>query len=282
MVETKKVIFHAEDNWRLVGTLYQADHPNHRVILIASATGVKRRFYDAFANYVADSGYTVLTFDYRGIGDSFQGKLSRVKATLSDWGRLDLSAAIRWLGQEFPDYQRMAVLHSIGGVVLGLCPLYHELKAAVMVASPSFYWRIRPANDKWRVWMQINLSVPLMTRLLGYFPASKVGLGEDLPAGTMLEWCRWGHHPLYARGLSQTHYFDDVCLPMRMYSFSDDTLAPYEAVLATISYYPHASIQHKHFDPADIGLERIDHMGFFRCNAVDSLWHDALSWLNKQ
>jgi predicted alpha/beta hydrolase len=36
-------------------------------LLINSATGVKQQTYYDFAQYFADNGYTVITYDYRGI-----------------------------------------------------------------------------------------------------------------------------------------------------------------------------------------------------------------------
>ena len=35
--------------------------------LVNSATGVKQQTYYDFAQYFADNGYTVITYDYRGI-----------------------------------------------------------------------------------------------------------------------------------------------------------------------------------------------------------------------
>ena len=62
------------------------DARSDRALLIASAMGVKRRYYDAFAQYLAARGISVVTFDYRGIGESRPASLRGFDATMLDWG----------------------------------------------------------------------------------------------------------------------------------------------------------------------------------------------------
>src|SRR5436305_10917617 len=86
--------FAAADGFPLHGTLYEGGPDT---ILIASALGVKRRYYDPFAQFAKQRGFTVLTFDYRGIGESRPASLRGFDASMRDWGVLDLTAAIAQL-----------------------------------------------------------------------------------------------------------------------------------------------------------------------------------------
>ena len=63
-----------------------------------------------FAGYLARRGCAVLTYDYRGIGDSRQNaligynkpkSLVGFKATMSDWAALDITAAVTWMRERY-------------------------------------------------------------------------------------------------------------------------------------------------------------------------------------
>ena len=58
------------------GSLFEPANPLG-AIMIAPATGIKRGFYQSLAAYLADSGFAVVTFDNRGIGDSLEGPISK-------------------------------------------------------------------------------------------------------------------------------------------------------------------------------------------------------------
>ncbi|MDX8411876.1 MAG: hypothetical protein R8K46_08440 [Mariprofundaceae bacterium] len=58
------------DGLRLAGTLYQRGDAADRAVIICGAMGIARRHYDAYAKHLCEQGFTVVTFDYRGIGGS--------------------------------------------------------------------------------------------------------------------------------------------------------------------------------------------------------------------
>ena len=62
-------------------------------VVIGGAMGVRQSFYEAFARWMAQQGFRVTTFDYRGHGDSLQGAMRDVKADLFDWAQ-DYEAVI--------------------------------------------------------------------------------------------------------------------------------------------------------------------------------------------
>ena len=81
----------------LTGTLFTPEHPSGHSILISSATGMLRRFYYGFSKHFASRGYTVLTFDYWGIGDSAGDPqaLKKNSYDLVHWGANDQAGAVR-------------------------------------------------------------------------------------------------------------------------------------------------------------------------------------------
>src|SRR6516225_5524008 len=71
------ITFPAADGYLLGATLFLPRvGTRHHAVLINSATAVPRKIYRGFAAYLARRGCAVLTYDYRGIGDSRQRAVS--------------------------------------------------------------------------------------------------------------------------------------------------------------------------------------------------------------
>ncbi|RTM11506.1 MAG: alpha/beta hydrolase, partial [Bradyrhizobiaceae bacterium] len=95
-----EISFPASDGYGLTGTLFLPRGAKRHAVLINSATAVPRKIYRGFASYLAHRGCAVLTYDYRGIGDSrlpamvgYNQPKSLVgfKASMSDWAALDVT-----------------------------------------------------------------------------------------------------------------------------------------------------------------------------------------------
>ena len=69
MIQTKEIKIKCSDNFELAGTLYETTDLK-AAIMLAPATGIKRKFYHSFCKFLAQNGYAILSFDNRGIGDS--------------------------------------------------------------------------------------------------------------------------------------------------------------------------------------------------------------------
>jgi hypothetical protein len=73
---------------------------------------------------------------------------------------------------------------------------------------------------------------------------------------------------------------EQVTFPIRWLSFTDDPIAPYEAVEALRPYYPGAAVERRHLAPADLGAEAVGHFGFFRKSMPRVGWDELASWLD--
>ncbi len=60
----------ARDGVKLAASLFEPAAPNGGAVLLNSGTGIPRQFYAAFARHLAERGFVVLTYDYRGLGGS--------------------------------------------------------------------------------------------------------------------------------------------------------------------------------------------------------------------
>ena len=93
MGQIEKIRIPCADDLELAGTFYPAEEVK-AAVMVAPATGIKRGFYHNFASHLAENGYPVITFENRGIGESKNGSINKVNASLVNWGRLDMTAAL--------------------------------------------------------------------------------------------------------------------------------------------------------------------------------------------
>ncbi|MBL8919985.1 MAG: alpha/beta fold hydrolase [Myxococcaceae bacterium] len=248
-------------------------------VVIAGATAVKQAYYARFAAWLSLQGFTVLTFDYRGVGESRPARLRGFEATLRDWGEKDLEAVLRFAQAERGVRPLHVVGHSVGGQLLGLAPSSAAIERAVTVASQSGYWghwRGLSAAHKAAIWYGL---IPTVGAALGYVPGA-LGLGEDLPGGVALEWARWCRHPNYflGHGVSAEGY-ERVTAPLRAISLADDDYAPAQAVDWLHALYKNAPVERHHVTPHELGGAPVGHFGFFRSTFQDSLWRTASGFL---
>lgn len=284
----------ATDGFPLAATLYSLLHaPIQDVVIINSGAGVRRRFYHAFALFLAERGFTVLTYDYRGIGDSLRGRLRQSKASISIWGQCDTTAVLDWawnqaqhLGTKTPRISMIG--HSAGGKVVGFAPNNDKLTALVTICTPNSYWGLRRSRLRRGFALFVHGIMPAMTHLWGYFPSSLVGLGEDYPKGVALEWARWSRYERYIRDeraqwvSNAPLYFDNLTAPILAYSIEDDFIAQEKAVLSLMKFYTNARVhEHRHIVPAQYHIKRIGHSGFFR-TVVKPVWIGLVDWLQQQ
>ena len=273
----------ARDGYALSGTVYAPDASPaaYPTVVIASATAVRRRYYDAFARWLSARRFRVVTFDYRGIGDSRPPRLRGFAARMCDWGELDLAGVVDWASGQWPASPLRLVGHSVGGQLVGFVEHVDRLDAVLSVCSQSGYWRFWPRGPN-AIRMALNwyLLIPGVARSVGYVPGW-LGIGEDLPAGVAREWAAWGRRPRYLLDgfPERAARFARYCGPWRAYSISDDPYAPRAAVEALLAFYTRARVEHVHLTPAELGVEAIGHFGFFRERFRETLWTSAAEWL---
>lgn len=271
----------ASDGFQLAATLFEPVNANEKVVLINSAMAVKRGYYRKYAAYLADRGFTAITYDYRGIGGSRPASLRGFKASLADWGVKDLDALLAWIESHYPSQKLLIVSHSVGGQIISLTPRNKCIAGMLGVAVQSAYWRNWAGFWRWRTFLIWYLLIPILARAFGYIPG-RLGIGEDLPAGVALDWARGGRQPRYILDLyggTELDHFASFAAPFLDYSFSDDTYSPYATVEALLTFYPNAIKTHKHVKPANIGAESIGHFGFFRDKFASTLWPESAAWL---
>jgi predicted alpha/beta hydrolase len=284
------ITFPATDGYLLGATLFLPRAAKRHAVLINSATAVPRKIYRGFAGYLARQGCAVLTYDYRGTGDSRQKSLvgynqmkslAGFKASMSDWAALDVTAAVAWMRERYHDLPLNYVGHSFGGQALGLLPNNAEISRALLIAAQAGYWKLMASPERYRVYAMLNFVGTPLTRLLGYAPGWS-GLGLDLPKGVFLQWVGWV--------MSKRYLFDDPALKalqnfphfqgaMRALCVADDPWATRPAVELLCSGFTATRPEILTITPADVGATKIGHFGFFRPEHRDTLWRGAAEWI---
>jgi predicted alpha/beta hydrolase len=178
-VSLRPVEFAARDGFRLGGILYRPAQPNGRAVLVNGAVGVRQQHYAAFAAFLEERGFTVLTYDYRGIAASRHGPLRALEAHIRDWAQLDAAAALDELARAAPGARLQAVGHSFGGNSLGLVPGIERLAGALFVGVQSGYWRHWRGPGRAGMWFLTHALLPESPR--PGFARTVFGAGEDRP-----------------------------------------------------------------------------------------------------
>lgn len=252
---------------------------NGHVVLVSSATAAPRRFYRHFAGALVEAGYRVVTYDYRGIGESRPRSLRGFEARMRDWCFLDMAGVVDWIGEELTPDRLFHVGHSVGGQVAGMLPEPERFDGMVTVSAQSGYWRVQGGLQKLPVGLHVWVTLPVLSRLVGYMPWSWMGSAEDLPAGVALEWSGWCRHPDYLLGdpTLPLERYAGFTAPVLAYSIGDDDWGTARSVDRMMRAY--RNVERRHVDPVSAGVGRLGHFGWFR-PAARSLWAEPIAWMD--
>ncbi|WP_312900278.1 alpha/beta hydrolase family protein [Chryseobacterium taichungense] len=184
----EKLVLTTEDSLSIAAHLFLPEKSNHKLLLINSATGVKQHVYFSFAQYFSGKGFTVLTYDYRGIGLSKPKNMKGFKASMRIWGSKDYKALTDYIKINFNDYQKYCLGHSVGALILGMNKDSDIFDEFVFVGTQNAFVGNLKFRTKIEAYLGFGIAQPVMTTLLGYFPAQWFGLGESLPKNCAYDW----------------------------------------------------------------------------------------------
>lgn len=279
----QSVTIRAADGRDLGALLLTAPAPRGAISL-SGAAGYPREFYLRFAGYCAERGYHTLVYDYRGMGASKRVPPGDEPATMADWGRLDMPAALAFMAQRFAALPLFTVGHSFGGQLGPAMSNQGLARAHVILAASTGYWRAQPAPFRYAALFFWYVYGPLSLLLFGYVPHSLVWRGGPLPRAVFLQWRRWctrpGHFgPDLATELAGNQ-FAECAAPVLAWAFTDDPIANAATVPQLLAFYPQARVEQRWSDPRELGVRHIGHRGFFALRHRDSLWRGLLDWID--
>lgn len=269
-----------KDGKKIGAGCYEPEASLGKVIIIAPTGEKTRAFYDPFASFMQGQGYTVITFDYRGVGTSAPADLKGFKASMQQWAVLDMDAVILYAKNNYPNHEIIYTGHCIGGETVGLAQASQYINKLVLVNSAlscKKYWplkyRFKVSGTKAAIW--------LMGKLFGYYPGKKMGYETNVPAGVMNEWAGWCSQANGLFDLFPDNNYQKLRIPLLAFSFSDNPHSPPKAVQELLNHFASAFITWHHLKPGDIGKKTIGHSGFFEPEMEKTLWAMMLDWLRE-
>ncbi|MGQ0429448.1 MAG: alpha/beta hydrolase family protein [Gammaproteobacteria bacterium] len=283
-IEPQALRINTADGYRLAAHLVAAKTGPRAAALIVPAMAVPQSYYAPLAVWLAERGYDVLTFDFRGIGESAPRTLRGFEADILTWARQDAAAMLAFARRRAPGRPLVWIGHSLGGQILAMTPGNEAISAAVTVASGVGYWRENAYPLRYYSWFLWFVAAPLATAFCGYFPGRALRMVGDLPKGVIGQWSRWCRHPEYAVGVEgpvMRELYCKVRLPLLSLSFTDDEYMSERNVAVLHGFYANARRDMRRISPREHGLRRVGHFGFFRPQSGGQLWPAMLEWLER-
>jgi predicted alpha/beta hydrolase len=254
------------------------------VLLVSGATGFPQSYYFSLAAFAASRGYDTLVYDYRGMGRSAPRDLRTETARMSDWGLLDMRAALATAAGAAAGLPVATLGHSIGGQLIGLLTNHHLARAHVQVATSVGYWRWERAPFRYVAWWFWRVHGPLMLALKGYVPTGGGWSGLPLPRGVYEEWRRWCTRPEHFGPDLATYLSDNVFATLRApilnIGFDDDSIATRRTVGELWKFFPNAAFEKRWYTPRELGVRHIGHAGAFSSRVGPALWPQVFDWLD--
>lgn len=274
------------DGVRLGGHLWlTTDNTPIGTVIINAATGVLARYYHRYARFLSAHGFDVLTYDYRGIGQSRPARLQGCGYRWRDWGQKDFDAVLRFMHAHKREGSLLIVGHSIGGFLPGLAESNGMIDRILTVGAQYAWWGDYAPRQRLRLFCKFHVIMPALTFACGYFPGRRLGWLEDLPAGVANEWSFRG--PNFERSYPVNLRQDarmrpkTVTAPILAVTISDDEFGTLPAIRRTLRYYQNAERIIIQLKPADYNRQTLGHFNLFNDSHKEGFWVDTLSWLRE-
>jgi len=260
--------------YRLPAQVYTPDGPITAAYVLHCATGVPAAYYGKFAQWVADQGFAILTYDYRSDANP-----KRSEITMADWGIHDQNAALNTLIDLFPQIDIRVIGHSLGGLTTAFHENAHRISSFTAVCSGPAFWRRAPFPHNLTAAVFWYVMGPLGILLTGSVPSRLLGTPRPIEAAAFRQWRRWCcnwdlHKPDWGKSLPNPD-LDAVTARLNLIGVSDDGLVPPHCVADLAKFYPNADSHFETVTPADAGIDAIGHLSIFRPKCA-SLWPKLL------
>ena len=184
----KELLLKTSDDSAISVKIFEPENPNGKLLVINAATGVKQQVYFSFAKYFAENGIVVITYDYSGIGESKPEKMKGSEASMRSWGTVDYKAVTQFIKTNYPNHRKFCLGHSVGALIIGMNEDSQIFEKLIFVATQDAYTGNLKLSVALTALLGFGIAVPFTTKLFGYFPAHRFGLGESLPKDVAYDW----------------------------------------------------------------------------------------------
>ena len=290
-VEESRLKIGARDGHQLGAMLYTRANQGDAAdaVVFNAGGGLSSVRYRYFLRYLAAEGYPVLAYDYRGVGMSIPTSWRGFDAGIEDWTEFDQAGAIDTVHARFPAARITSVSHSIGCMFAAAAPNASSLHRMIFIAPHTAYCGDYKQPWRWPMTLLWHQLMPAIARAVGYFPASRLGLGDDLPRRVALQWAsrRTAEYRPGASGADPKREADIrdrmlmLAVPALVISMTDDAFAPEVAVRRFLAGTPRIEADVRLIDPKTVPHARGGHLGFFSRRNV-AIWALITEVLNRR
>ena len=265
--------------YNLAVTLFEPEVSNNRLLLINSATGVKQEVYFSFAKFFAFKGYTVITYDYYGINLSKPKDIKSCTASMRSWGTEDYNAVTEYIKQHYAHHYKVVLGHSVGALILGMNEDTLMFDRLVFAMTQKAYLGNLDFKIRWMGAVGFGAVQPLLTSVLGYFPAHQLGLGESLPKPVAYDW-----RTLIVKPRSTNLLYDKLSVDCRLQMnqptlvlhAEDDAWVTKKGMTTLFAEtYPNLTPKYREIKVTESEKGDVGHINFFRSynkNLWDIVW----------
>ncbi len=280
------ILIPATDGYQLSAKIYNPSDATkkNKVLIINSATAVDKKLYHHYATFMANNGYIVVTYDYRGIAASRPKKLKGFEASFTDWGKKDFTGVLTFVKNEFPHYKVVTLGHSIGGTIIGMTEKNKEISGIINIGAQTAYYKDWAKDQKTKIYLLWHVFFPLVTKLYGYFPGKKLGMLEDIPKGVIDQW----HNrrkltdmktQMENKGIQ--FFYSQYNAKLLTLGVEDDPIGTEKAIQRIHDLFLTTDKEIEIIKLASVPTKKIGHFGFFSRQFKETLWHQTSNWFDK-
>lgn len=278
----KELILNTSEQISLSVKVFEPATSNKKLVLINSATGVKQQIYFSFAKYLAEHGFVVITYDYRGIGESKPTKMKGFDSSMRIWGTVDFKTLTDFIQKDYPEYTKFCLGHSVGALILGMNEYSKNFEKFIFVGTQDAYIGNLTFSVAVTALLGFGIALPVMTHFFGYFPAHRFGLGESLPKGVAFDW-----QTLILNKKSTSRLYEkigeNISKELTQNTFiihaEDDTWVTQKGMRNLLkNVYPNLKTTYREVKVSESEKHEIGHVNFFR-SFNKNLWKIVLDEL---
>ncbi len=174
------------DGWALRADMYEPAQREAGVAVLAHALMARRsefhREHGGFARFLAERGWRVVSFDFRGHGDSGPGAREGGRYSYDDLVRTDLPAIVSFARSRTRGKAPVIVVgHSLGGHTSLAAQGPGAIDADAIVGFGASPWipELEPSRPRWMAKRTILQGMLAVSRRVGRLPARALGRGSD-------------------------------------------------------------------------------------------------------
>lgn len=265
------------DGFELSANLFETSQA-HAFVLVGSAVGVGQYYYFGIAEYLSSKGYKVLTYDYRGVAQSAPEQYDRhFDAGLKQLSS-DFEWIIDWVKDNNPDLPLILLGHSLGGIMPVLVPNNDKFTAIFTVGTQMAYHKDFGFSklQNFQIYAHWHIVLPILTRLFGYFPGRRLGLGiENLPATLARDIHsrrKYANIFEFLKTVGIRSYHLQLFCPVVALTMSDDAICTPKALNRFFDELDNARVVKQIITPTEVNATKIGHLTFFSRKHASTLW----------